>query len=252
MRRPSLFVPVILLISTLAFAQHSGGGSSGGSASWGSSGGAGYSSGGSSSSSSGLSGGGGSRGGGGGSSASSGGGHASAAHAGSTSAHELATHTVRVQPARDGVNNATRPLRKPVEPTRPPSPRRRERHIFSFLSGHSAVAKPPCRGKNCPARCPAGEVTTEFGGCAVPPPNVANCYAYDPSAACALRYNTTCSGPSVGVLQSQEAELERLRVARVSACAQDPTSQSCRDLTRWELDAQARLDQLRHEAATCR
>ena len=63
--------------------------------------------------------------------------------------------------------------------------------------------------------------------------------------------DVTCSGPSAGVIQVEEAEVERLRLTRESVCVQGPNAQSCADLTRWYNDALSRLEALRAAWGHC-
>jgi hypothetical protein len=264
MRRTLLFLVLMLTVSLSVLAQHSGGGSSGSGSSGGSSSGAGG--GGSHSSAS-------SGGGGGGasshSSSSSGssashgshasgsspGGSTTGAHSYSGGTHARTTHGdgSRVPPAetaREGNQASRRPVRVPGQP--PEKNPKQGRRLFAFLSPH-AVTKPPCRGKNCAASCPAGQVATNSGGCmAAPTGRLSTCNTYDPPGSC-LGSSTfyRCSGPSAAVIAEQQREVDRLLLARESTCSQSPMSQACADLTQWYGAALQRLEQLRAEARRC-
>jgi hypothetical protein len=236
MRRSLPLLVLTLAVPLFLLAQHSGGGS-GSSGSGG--GGASHSSGGSSSSSSYS----------GAASHSSSGGSSTVTHSLSATTHAGASHFEPTQPARQGTDASKRPVRVPGQP--PEKNPKQDRRLFAFLSPHT-VAKPPCRGKDCPASCPPGQVSTKSGSC-VAALVFNSCTSYDLLGTCSSSSPFySCSGPSAGVLAAQELEVERLRLARESACSQGPSSQACTDLTGWYNAAWSRLEELRAEARRCR
>jgi len=263
MRRTLPFLVLMLAVSLSVLAQHSGGGSSGSGSSGGSSSGGG----GGGSHSSASSGG----GGGGGSSHSSSSSASSESQSSSASggkAGGLSTGSPsysggtragnthggsRVPPAgtaHEGKQASKPPVRVPGQP--PEKNPKQGRRLFAFLSPH-AVTKPPCRGKNCAASCPAGQVATKSGSCrAAPGGEFSNCTTYDPPGSC-LGSSTfyRCSAPSAAIIAEQQREVDRLLLARESTCSQSPMSQACADLTQWYGAARERLEQLRAQARRC-
>jgi hypothetical protein len=275
MRRSIPLLTLILIVPLSLLAQHTSGGSSsssgssGGSSSSAGGGGGSHSSaasssgggGGGSSHASGTSGGGTSSRSSASSSNSGGGARGGSGSTATTHSHAASTRgsESRLQPVQPRRGDRGESTKRPVHaPGEPPEKAATQRHgLFAFLSAHAAT-KPPCRGKNCPAACGPGQVPSKGGSCidaaSRDEPTCSTAYGSDPLAYCGSPITGfgRCSGPSAGVLNAQQQEVERLRLARESACSQSSSSQSCNDLSDWYSSARQRLEELQAEAARCR
>jgi hypothetical protein len=234
MRLSGLSLAVILLSTSVAFAQHGGGGGGGeGGSSGGSSGGGSHGGGGGSSSSGGS--GGHSSGGGGSSHRSSGSGHSSGSHGSGRLGSKTASVT-RTPAQRPGEPTGLLHQPNPALQSKSPAEKRTFfaflRHPFRRPQSQMAVGpRPPvCRKGPCRV-CPAGKVG---GGCVAVPVHRQNECRYPGvwnGGLCTppMLIGDTCSA-LLREMQRQEQRIEAAEASEQSACAQNQ-SQACSEQT---------------------